>query len=174
MGIVIFVNLLLSLASSTGQFSDIPSWAMEHMEMNVGRWVADNSAYASNVEPIDSYVLEWEWGIGQQSLKGRLFGFNRGKPTDDFWEFRVFWHPGEEKLRILQFGGQGIVAEGEILWEKEGNYRSIETFYHPDGSIVKVGHRIEYDEREQYNCSFEIDEAGNWNERRCYTWKKLN
>lgn len=151
---------------------DIPAWAMDHMTRMIGRWVTSNAAYQSEEEPYDAYGMEWAWGLGQQSMTGRLFGLQEGKEVGTFWEFRVFWHPGEQQLKMMQFGGNGTVGVGSIEDRGEHKTEALQTFYAPDGSASRIGHREELMDGERHAHSFDVDENGVWTARRSYVWQK--
>ena len=36
-------------------------------EKLIGNWVADNSKFKNDVDPMDAYGIEWERGLGKKS-----------------------------------------------------------------------------------------------------------
>ena len=166
--------LLLLYASAVPAQSQTPDWVQEEMEVMIGRWIADNSAYQSEDEPYESYGIEWSWGIGEGSVVGRLFGLHDGEEVGPFWDFRQFWHPGEEQLMVYQFGWGGVVGVGPVERVDEHTSRLLQTFYDPDGSTRRVGHRTERRDGVERGQSFDVSEDGTWTERRTYTWHKVD
>lgn len=151
---------------------DIPAWVHEHLSMMIGRWVADNATYQSEEEPYEAYGIEWSWGLGEKSVTGRLFGLQDGQETGAFWEFRVFWHPGEQHLKLYQFGGNGTVGVGAIDVIDEHKTEALQTFYNPDGTQTQIGHREERTEGVNHSHSFNVNEDGVWTPRRSYVWHR--
>jgi hypothetical protein len=119
----------------------------------IGRWVADNTAYRSTDEPFDAYRIEWAWGLGNKSVQGRLFGLQGGEEAGTFWAFRKFWHAGEQQVKVYQFGSDGTVGIG--TYERTGPHRSqlLQTFFYPDGTSARVGHRTEHRPGEEHGAS---------------------
>lgn len=151
-----------------------PEWLvdhMEHMTQGSGIWIADNSEYKSDQEPMDAYATEWKWGLGRKSITGRLYGIQDGKETGTYWEFRTFWNPVEEKVYAYQFGAGGAVAKGEATFTETGFLRIEQTFYNPDGTTAGVGHKSKDLPGIHETQSFDINEKGEWVKRRFYRWK---
>ncbi len=152
----------------------MPAWAKAEMQRMVGTWLADNSAYQSTDEPIDAYGMEWQWGIGEQSLTGRLYGLRDGAEIGTFWEFRQFWHPGENQLLLYQFGANGTVGWGPLRQTAEKENEMIQTFVGPDGHSSQVGHRTVFTSADEHvGSSFTVDADGTWTENRSYTWRRV-
>lgn len=133
----------------------IPDWFradLAAMTRDGGRWVADNS---NPDEPWDRWVMEWTLAPDGTSMTGRLFGISDGRESEDFWQFRQFWHPAEEKAVVMQWGAGGMVGTGEMVSTGEGRGMLDQTFWTPDGRSFRVGHtwRNSGDERvtEQYD-----------------------
>ena len=168
----------VDFSSGTLRASSIPKWLQDHMiymTSGTGRWVADNSKYRSENESYEQYVTEWKWGVGKNSVSGRLFSYRNGEETPNFWEYKLFWHPKEEKAILQQFGGNGIYGVGEMstLSTAVQTERSVEiNFYGPDGSSWKDLHKIYEKKDEHETISFDFKQ-GIWVERRSYTWKKV-
>lgn len=162
--------IVLVLAPAAISAAEAPAWFIEHMTGRVegGRWVTDNP-YRSDEEPYESYGMEWVWGLGKQSMIGRLFGYQDGEETVDFWQFRVFWHPGEDEASIYQWGHGGVVGIGTISAVENGT-RSEQTFHSPDGTTSRTGHESIESATEMDTRSFNISEDGEWTPRRHYIW----
>jgi hypothetical protein len=142
------------------------------MADTVGRKITDNAAYQNENEPFEAYRMEWSWSIGEKSIAGYLFGLQEGKEVGPFWEFKVFWHPGEQKLKIYQFGSNGTVGIGSI--EHKGGHKTeaLQTFYNPDGTRSMIGHREDVVDGATHTASFDVDEDGVWTPRRSYIWHR--
>lgn len=172
LAILVALSLLLTTGNGNPPDTSSPEWARAEMERTAGRWIADNSAYRSETEPFDAYGLEWTWTIGEKGLNGRLFGVINGEEKGTFWEFRLFWHPGEERLMLYQFGGDGTVGVGSIAAMGDDGSETVQTFYPPDGASYRVGHRTAYRDGKRHDRSFAIDSEGNWTKQRTYVWKR--
>ncbi len=153
-----------------------PDWfraQLEFLTRDGGRWTTDNTSYRSDDEPFDAYGTHWTWGIGQQGLRGELYGLRDGKKVATFWEFRTYWDPETKKARLLQRGGDGTVAHGTAEPLGENGERSEETFTRPDGTSYRVGHESTREPDGTHTTqSFDIDADGKWTKRRLYRWKR--
>ena len=147
-----------------------PDWAVEEMRATEGRWIADNSAYRSEQEPYDAYGIEWSLAAGDQLLEGRLFGFQNGEEVGTFWRFTTFWHPEKRTLWVQQIAASGAFGEGPLERTGEGSTQLEQTFYSPDGSIRRAGHRETEEEGRRMSQSFDIADDGTWTPRRSYVW----
>lgn len=154
---------------------EAPDWLRAHMEFQVrggGRWHADNASYRSEGEPYTAYGMDWTWGLGRHSIVGRLYALQGDRDLGTVWDLRVFWHPGEQAARILQFGSDGTVGVGE-LHPRDGGTESVQTFHAPDGSATRLRH--ESDEAGDVARSRSFDEAdGAWKPRRTYVWHRVD
>ena len=169
--------ILVLLLGAQSAHADPPDWFLESLQRlapDTSVWVADNSNYRDSNEQIDEYVLEWRWGIGRKSAIGRLYGRSGGEEVGTFWEFRTYWHPGEEAAYVQQFGGDGTFGSGQIEVVDKKSERLTQTFYGADGSIMRVGHKTEHSADSNTGTSFDILPDGSWQERRTYTWHRVN
>lgn len=177
------VGLLLALASrpavgGEGTASEkapppvgrLPTWVGSYFATMVGTWIADNAAHRSAAEPFEAYGMEWKLGAGGKSLVGRLYGIRDGKDVGTSWDFREFWHPGEEHLIASQFGSDGTYGVGRHERRAEGHMEMVQTFYAPTGGVTRVGHRSELRANELVTRSFDVQADGIWKERRTYVW----
>ena len=180
---VLLVVVLAFVANSFGQNKPSendspPKWLTEHFEFmteGTGRWIADNSKFKSENEPFDAYGTEWTWGVGKQSIKGRLFALKDKKEVATFWEFRVFWHPEKRQAIIQQFGAGGVFGVGEMrVIETESGSENIteQDFYVPNGTDFQEMHRLVERTGEHETQSFQM-ESGRWKAQRKYIWKKV-
>ena len=151
----------------------MPGWAREHLAAltrGSGRWVASNARYASESETADAYGLEWEWAIGRQGVKGRLFGLRDGEEIGTYWELRTFWHPAERRLVAEQFGAGGRFGHGTIRPTGDREVEVEQTFYAADGSASRLLHRSTDRGTSKVDRSFDWQD-GAWQPRRQYTWE---
>jgi hypothetical protein len=149
-----------------------PEWVGRYMESMIGRWSTDNRAYRSEAEPFEAYGMEWSWGIGRQSLVGRLYALKGTDPTVTFWEFREYWHPGEGHLLSAQFGGDGTLGIGPHERRSDGSMEMVQVFHSPSVPAHRVAHRSEIKGGEMVTRSFDVLPDGTWRDRRVYTWKR--
>jgi hypothetical protein len=153
----------------------IPQWFLEHMDSLIGQWRTDNSAYLSEQETAEAYGLRWKWGVGKTSLDGVLYGMQAGEPEIPYWNFRVYWHPGERRARVDQWGHGGTLLSGWL--EPAGGTRgetvfeSEQTLYAVDGQTVRTRHRTTIKGTLKLTQSFDWED-GNWTPRRSYTWHR--
>jgi hypothetical protein len=175
---LVFVPQLIAQEKDAGNDSP-PKWLVDHftyMTEGTGCWIADNSPFKGENEPFDAYGTEWTWGVGKQSLKGRLFALRDNKEVATFWEFRVFWHPGKRKAFIQQFeaGGAFGVGEMRVIESKDSSINVTEQdFYIPDGTDFLEMHHLVERKGEHETKSFRL-EKGSWKLQRTYIWKKVS
>lgn len=162
-------------AGESGQQSDsIPAWLrheMTRLVQGTGTWLTDNRQFMSAEERFDHYGLEWSWGLGKQSLKGRLYGIIGGKDSGTFWEYRMFWHPGESRAILEQFGSDGTYGVGIVIPDGKGGTTMEQTFYAPDGSQRRSGHESSWDGEIHTTQQLEWRNNG-WVKHRLYRWTR--
>jgi hypothetical protein len=161
-------------ASTEAQVNAPPAWMQHEMESltrDGGRWITDNAAYRGPDEPHDAYGLEWSWGIGRKTVRGRLFGLQGGRDVGTFWEFRMVWHPGRREVLLYQFGGDGTLGVGPMIALADGRTEAVQTFYAPDGTVARVRHLTRTDGDTHETSSFDEDGSG-WKPRRTYVWRR--
>lgn len=162
-----------ALAAPAPAPAPAPDWFLAHVADKTaggGRWLADNSAYRDGDGGIETFVLDWTAGPGATAMTGRLYGLRNGTETPTFWEFRVFWHPGEDRARVYQFGTDGAVGIG-VLHAPDGDGMQLleQTFFAADGSAQETRHATRVEPgREVGTNSALID--GEWVAQRTYTW----
>lgn len=152
----------------------IPEWVMEDWNFQMshtGIWIADNTAYQGEEEPFDAFGMQWEWGIGQRSLKGRLFCLQAEKEVATVWEFLQYWDFETKALRMIQIGGDGTLGQGTVENQGGGKTKSRERFCTPAGPCFEVGHETWKKDEDFYTQSFDIVD-GQWSKRRLYVWKQ--
>lgn len=167
--------LPLSAAQDGPRSPEPRQWFLDHIEKltaGSGSWLASNEAYRGDGEGFDAYRVRWRKGIGGRSVYGEMTGLAGGRETGVFWEFRIYWHPGEGQARIMQFSNNGIFGDGPIELQDDGSDVSVQTFYRPDGEPFRLRHvsRLEGDVHE--TVSFKEGPDGNWERNRSYTWRR--
>ncbi len=150
----------------------LPDWLKKEMENQVGTWKASNAQYHSATEPFTEFVVEWNWGIGNHSLDGRLYGLIDGEPTDDFWVFKQFWDSEKNQARLLQFGYGGRVGDGFLRPIGQGQIETIQVFSAPNIKPFEERHLNLLTPDGLLTTSFNKSEQGEWQGRRSYTWIK--
>jgi hypothetical protein len=160
-------------ASAPARSQPVPEVVLSYWQQLVGTWVADNSKFKNETDTMDAYGIEWEWGLGQKSLIGRLYGIKAGKEVATFWEFREFWHPGEARLMATQHAGDGTYGTGPHEVNADGTSEMVQTFFDPEaGTRTTVGHRSKLEGNVHTTSSFTVDERGVWTPRRTYVWRR--
>ena len=150
-----------------------PPHVVAFWERLVGTWVADNTPYKSDLDPMDAYGIEWKWGLNRKSIVGRLYGIRDGKEIGTFWEFREFWHPGERRVVAMQFGTEGTYGAGPHEIDADGASEMLQVFHDPARTnSTKIGHRAHLKGDVHTTTSFNVDEKGVWTERRTYVWRR--
>ncbi|MEZ5319682.1 MAG: hypothetical protein R2752_19935 [Vicinamibacterales bacterium] len=159
-------------AQSTPQ--PVPPVVQEAWEHLIGTWVADNAAYKGPGDPNDAFGIEWQWGLGRQSLVGRLYGIRDGKDIGTYWQFREFWHPGEGRIIATQFGSDGSYGAGPGEIRPDGSSEYLQTFWDPSaGTVTRVGHRATLEGDVHTTTSFDVGADDVWTVRRTYVWKRV-
>jgi hypothetical protein len=171
----LIVFVIVCPGSVGAQNQSRPDWLSEHMSFMTegsGLWITDNTAFQSENESFDAYATEWKWGVGGQSINGRLYAIRDGKEVDSFWEYHVFWHPTEKKAVFYQVGSGGAVGVGEMrsVDSEAGAERMTEmTFFAPDGTNWKDMHKLRESPGEHSTTSFGFKD-GSWILQRRYIW----
>ena len=173
--IVPMLTTLLAHGLVAQDSPEIPEWFVQHIEFMTragGYWVADNERYQSDNEPFDSYLLIWEKGIGDLSLKGRMFALENGQKVAELWQFRTVWDPAQRRVLALQFGRGGVYGSGVMVSIGQGRHRLDQTFHAPDGGSFRSGHEAREDGDRHHTHSFDIDPDGSWKQGRSYIWTR--
>lgn len=150
----------------------IPEWFFQDLAANVGTWITDNSNYQSTTEPHDSYAVEWQWGIGNTSITGRLYSIKDGKESGEFWQFRQYWDNLNNQAVIQQFGNHSVIGTGTMQYVKPGKTETIQTFSMADGTSWKVKHVNLLQDNVLTTTSYSLDKEQQWQENRTYQWHK--
>ena len=135
-----------------------------------GIWITDNSEFRSEQEPFDAYGLQWEYGLGDRSLFGRLYCLREGEEVRTAWQFLIYWDPAAAVARVVQIGSDGTVGQGTIYRLDDGRIEERQLFVSPQGGSFESGHRAWTDEGAHHTRSYSIDD-GEWTARRYYIWR---
>ncbi|WP_306345557.1 MULTISPECIES: VOC family protein [Aquimarina] len=167
-----YITILIFLISTHTIFSQqkIPDWFVKNMEQSIGSWITDNKTYKSNNEPFDQYGMDWEWGIGKQSITGKLYGLIKGKKQGIFWEFRQYWDFTKNQGIVVQYGSDGTVGIGPMTLKEENQTEMIQEFTNPNGNKNIHKHLSSLKEGELITTSFDIQPNKTWKKRRSYIW----
>ena len=159
----------------TNAFATPPEWYMDELAFltrDGGKWDADNSAFKSESEDFDQYIVEWRLGLDGKTMSGRLYAQIDGAPTRDFWEFRQYWHPGKKAVILEQFGNGGTYGVGQMWLEPDGSTKVDQEYFWSDGSLTRNGHvTTRPDENTHVTTSYAIVD-GEWKANRTYRWKR--
>lgn len=164
----IFWLVVLVCGTVWGQ---VPEWYQQEMARSVGTWEADNTMYMNEQETDDAYGITWEWGLGQQSLIGNLYGLKNTKVTNQYWQFFQFWDTEVQKVRVIQISPWGVKGEGFMEQIDATHTKINQVFVMPSGLTYESGHTTEILKDQEISVSFNIKE-GEWIKNRTYTWKK--
>jgi hypothetical protein len=152
----------------------MPAWWVAHVDFMTragGVWIAPNPGNEADPAQPDAFAMQWRASNDGHVLAGRLYGIENGAETSEFWTFREFWHPGERRAVIEQWGGPGVYGVGETTME--GNRGEVEqSFWLPDGRSWREGHRTVEDGDSYVTDQFDIDADGVWTPNGSYTWRR--
>jgi len=171
------IEIIILIATLTGinveTKPNVPKWFTEDLKKNVGFWEADNSQYKSDKEPQEKYILQWQWGVGNTSITGHLYGMINGKTTTDYWQFRQYWDNVNNKPMLVQYGGGGSIGLGELIMLKDGSIENIQEFSVPTGQKWYTKHIVSNDGKVSDTTSYDKNKQGKWIKNRHYIWHKI-
>ncbi|TDR16856.1 polysaccharide deacetylase family protein [Marinicella litoralis] len=150
----------------------MPEWFKQEMQNQVGTWQASNAEFQSEAEPFSAYRIEWTWGLGQQSVNGRLFAIHNDQPTGNFWTFKQYWDPAQGQARLIQMGHGGRIGDGFIHPVNEQQLETIQTFSAPGVDAYSERHLNHMTDQGLVTTSFKLDAYGDWQPQRSYLWVK--
>jgi hypothetical protein len=159
-------------ATSQSAAAPRPAWVDQYFGSMIGTWVADNASYRSEAERADAYAIDWAWGVGRQSIVGRLYSIEGGAETGTHWEFREYWHPGEGQLIAAQWGADGRFGAGPHVRRADGTFDMVQAFFDPVGAMTRTAHESEIRADHFLTRSFDVAADGRRTPRRTYTWKR--
>lgn len=158
----------------SAQSHTVPNWFMNCNAELQGVWITDNLEYFSEEEPFVKYIVEWQYGIGNQSLTGKLFGQDRNGRKTVFWEYRQYWDNETGEAVLLQFGTNNIIGEGSLHYKAEGKYESIQVFTLSDGRNWIEKHESSLSGDSMVTVSYEKSSEEDWKKKRTYLWLRQN
>lgn len=167
--------LLWSNAASAQQTHSMPAWWTAHvdfMSRHGGVWEAANPANESDPSQPDAFRMQWSASNENHVLTGRLFGVEAGQAQGDFWTFKEFWHPGERRAVLEQWGGPGVYGAGETTMEGARG-RVEQSFWLPDGRVWREGHRTLENGDEYVTDQFDIGADGSWTPNGSFVWRRV-
>jgi hypothetical protein len=176
-GITIAMFCASLAANDSADSAEPPGWYLENIQFltaDGGTWIADNSAYKSDDDVWDAYVIIWRTGPGGYSMSGRMFGVANGERSKmDFWLFSQFWNP-VRKVAVVEQYGWGTIGIGTLTQGRDQGDAVVEqTFAGFDGVSTRKGHRSTNPSNvSQITTSYDIEDDGQWIEKRTYEWKR--
>lgn len=153
-----------------------PAWWAAHvgfMTEGGGVWRTPNPAAASDPAQPDAFQMEWRVVNDGRGLIGRLYGIEAGRETTEFWTFREFFHPGERRIILQQWGGPGVYGFGETSHIGADRFQLDQTFWLPDGRSWREGHRTEERGDVYVTDVFDIGADGQWTPHNSNTWTRV-
>lgn len=152
-----------------------PEWWAAHrdfMSRDGGRWLTPNPDGEGNPEIPDAFGMEWHAVNGGTGMVGRLYGVEGGREAVEYWTFREFFDPGGRRVRVQQWGGQGVYGDGVSTSPAPGEMRLDQTFWLPDGRSWREGHVNRAAGDVYLTEAFDIDARGRWTSKDIREWRR--
>lgn len=152
-----------------------PAWWTAHVEFmsrDGGVWLTPNPAGENDPNVPDAFGMDWRAVNNGYGLVGRLYGVEAGRETTEFWTFREFWHPGERRAVLQQWGGPGVYGVGETTSPAPNRGEIDQTFWLPDGRRWREGHRNQENGDVYVTEAFDITADGQWTLTNTNTWRR--
>ena len=174
----IWVVLAACATSPAPQPADAaaPAWWRAHvayMSEGGGQWRTPNPDASAAPNAQHEFGMEWRSVNDGRGLVGRLFGIEDGREMQEYWTFREFWHPGERRAILQQWGGPGVFGAGETLTLAPDRGQVDQTFWLPDGRSWREGHRTHEGADAYATEVYDIDAAGVWTLRTTNVWRRF-
>ena len=166
------VGYSFSMFREKKKITTVPQWFLDDISRMAGTWVTSNAAYQSEDEPFEYYGSEWELGVGETSLLGKLYGVDTGGVETTFWRFHQYWDNLEQKAVVFQVGNANIIGKGYLESSSEVSTEAIQEFSMVDGRTWTVKHISAFDNDTLTSTSFDLLEAGEWKQDRSYKWTR--
>lgn len=163
----------VSQPTSVPATASLPQWWVDHVAFisrDGGTWVTQNPTTDSGAP--DAFGMEWRASNEGRVLTGRLYGLRDGQEIAEYWTFREFWHPGEQRAIVQQWGGPGVYGAGESRWH-DGVGILDQTFWLPDERSWREGHRNREDGDSYETAAFDINAAGVWTAKDARVWQRV-
>ncbi|CAN5269012.1 hypothetical protein BH24PSE2_BH24PSE2_14280 [soil metagenome] len=173
--LVVAWSLPAAFQAAAAEELAVPAWFEAHLSELTdggGRWIAGNAAYRGDGEPYEVYGIEWRRALSDHSVTGRLFGFQDGRQTEDFWEFRIYWDGAARTGVIEQFNGAGVVGRGSLVGFGPATLTD-QTFTDPRGRQWRELHHAWFEGDVYVTQSYDWED-GSWVPRRAYRWKQID
>ena len=151
----------------------IPEWFIKDLESHIGLWTTDNAQYAKLDDGIESFSVEWIWGLDRRSITGSLTGSKDGQSIGELWQFRYYWDPEINGAVVVQYGYGGVVGRGQVHNLGNGKTESTQTFFTPGSEASKIRHQETIIGNTQTSVSYKM-EKGRWVKNRTYIWYRKN
>ena len=169
----LFVFLIAIVSANiSAQDAKIPQWFLDNVNQMNGIWVAGNSEFMSEQEPYESYINEWNLGIDNKSLTGKLYGKTVSGEKELFWEFRQYWDNESQEAVVLQFGNGNTIGQGKMYPVKGKKMESVQTFSLADGRTWVEKHESTIRPDTLVTTSFDQQSGSTWKKKRTYYWIK--
>ena len=150
----------------------IPTWFMNHLQNEIGVWIADNSAYFNETEPYISYGLEWKKSVDNTSVVGELYGLTADGDKELFWELRQYWDNETNRAAFDQFGRGGMNGKGYLEKTDENTFEIIQTFSIPNGYEWEEKHENIISATTMSSTSYHSQNTDSWKKKRTMIWEK--
>jgi hypothetical protein len=153
----------------------IPDWYREHVAYMSGRWETDNSAYRSEQETYDTYVIVFEPRFDGTGMRGELFGLSDGERSATFWEFSSWWDPDAGEAVLVQHGWGGSLGIGTIGPLADGDYTAEQDFHTPGRPDRRERHDFDVVDADTHETrSIRISPDGSETPGRHYVWQRTD
>ena len=151
---------------------NLPLWYLNDIKNMDGEWIADNSQYLSENEPFESYGIQWTPGIGNTNMTGKLYGLTESQDKVELWQLFQYWDNWNQQAVALQIGNDNYQAIGTMIPINNNTIEVIQKLTDKTGNSYTDRHLTSYNGNSFTTISFIIDEKGNWQTQRSYTWHK--
>lgn len=167
---------ILPFAAAQSDPPPFPEWYRAHIEFMTrdgGDWIAPNADF-SETNPYEFYGIQWTAMPGNSGMTGRLYGIREDGQTDDFWQFREFWHVGDNQARVMQWSMGGAYGDGVMTRYADAFSTVRQTFVWPNGARTEGGHIIRTpDESTYFAEQYRVNtETGQWEFEHALTFRR--
>ncbi len=155
-----------------GSKTNIPSWYLNDIINMEGEWITDNTKHLSENEPFESYGIHWEAGIGHTNMTGWLYGITKSKNKVALWQLFHYWDNKKQAGVALQLGNENLQAIGTMFPINNNTLEVIQSIYDKEGNSYIDRHLTTFNKSSFTTSSYIINDQGNWQIQRTYTWNK--
>lgn len=127
-----------------------------------GTWRAENPSSQPDPGGWVAYGSSFEWGLDRHIVRVRISGFAESGEEKTFWEGIASWHPGEQAIRLHNFGHGGEVAHGSFEMIDETHNRVELEIHNPDGSSFRIRDAMEILGPDRYRTTSSVWREGEW------------